>query len=90
VILKLSRKAAFLRSLKPATHRPLADVIGCGNGAEGKIMKEKVRDHFGSHFWSKSGISVHVVRAGFLEVECSSTTSLPNLSRADNLLKHDT
>jgi hypothetical protein len=65
-------------------------VIGGCNLAQREIVKGEMSDHFCSHYWGKSGISVHVVRAGFLEVEFSSTTSLPNLSRADNVLKHDT
>jgi hypothetical protein len=32
-------------------------------------------------------MSAHVVRAVWREVECSSTTSLPDLLRADNVLR---
>jgi hypothetical protein len=49
-----------------------------------------VERHLGSRQRGKSGISVHVARAVWRWVECSSTTSLPNASRADNVLKHDT
>ena len=48
------------------------------------------QSHLGSRQRGESGISVHVVRAGGREVECASTTSLPNPFRADNVLKHDT
>ena len=65
-----------------------AESGGCGaeRGAEGGMMA----DHFSSRKRGESGISVHVVRAGWRWVESSSTTSLPDPIRADNLLKHDT
>jgi len=87
---KLGREPGFTGALKPPTDGSLTDVIRCGHGTKGKVLKKKMRNHFSSHLWSKSGISVHVVRAGFAEVEFSSTTSLPEPSRADNVLKHDT
>jgi hypothetical protein len=89
-IRELGGEAALLCPLKPATNRLFADVVSCSNSSEGEIVKKEVRDHFRSHSGGKSGISVHVVRAGFRAVEFSSTTSLPEPSRADNLLKHDT
>jgi hypothetical protein len=64
-------------------------VIRGGDGSKGELMKKKMSDHFGSQDGGESGISVHVVRAGRRWVECSSTTSLPNPIRADNVLKHD-
>ena len=76
-------------------HEPAADGLfadaesGCGGpqrAAQGGMME----DHLSAHERSKRGISVHVVRAGGRWVECSSTTSLPNPCRADNVLKHDT
>ena len=74
---------------------PLADGLfadaesgggGAQRGAEGAVLE----DHFCSRQRSENGISVHVVRAAWRAVECSSTTSLPDPRRADNLLKHDT
>jgi hypothetical protein len=47
-------------------------------------------DHFGSHERSECGISVHVVPEVWRGVASASTTSLPDLQSADNVLKHDT
>lgn len=74
---------------------PAADGLFADAESEGRLAQRKaefdVRErHFGSRERSKFGISVHVVRAGERWVECSSTTSLPDPFRADNLLKHDT
>jgi hypothetical protein len=53
-------------------------------------MSEVMLDQFSSHERSECGISVHSVRVGWRWVWCASTTNLPEPSRADNLLKHDT
>ena len=75
---------------EPAPHRLFADAKSRGGDATGEAKGGESGDHLCSRQWGQSGISVHVVRAGGRWVECSSTTSLPNPCRADNLLKHDT
>jgi hypothetical protein len=75
---------------EPAPHRLFADPKSSGSDATGETKSGESGDHLGSRQWGQSGISVHVVRAGRRWVECSSTTSLPNPFRADNVLKHDT
>jgi hypothetical protein len=83
------RKACFLSALQPSADGLLADGESGGCGAARQVLRGESSDHFSSHERGESGISVHVVRAEWLEVEYSSTTSLPYLPRADNLLKHD-
>ena len=75
---------------EPAPHGLFADAKSRGGDADGETEGGESGDHLCSRQWGQSGISVHVVRAGGRWVECSSTTSLPNPFRADNLLKHDT
>jgi hypothetical protein len=89
-VLKLERKTGFAGAGEPATNRSFADVIGRCDRAQGEVGRGEMSDHFGSHLWSESGISVHVVRGVWRLVWYSSTTSLPDPCRADNLLKHDT
>lgn len=89
-VLELRREAALARAQEPAADRPFADVVGGADGAEGQVVGSEMRDHFCSHQGRKSGISVHVVRAGRRWVWFSSTTILDDLFRADNVLKHDT
>ena len=89
-IRELGREAAFPCPIKPATNRPLADMIGGCNLAQGEVVKGEMSDHFSSHPGGKSGISVHVVRGVWRWVWCSSTTSLHDRHSADNVLKHDT
>ena len=75
---------------EPAADRPFTDAISGGGGAQREAQFVMSERHLGSRERGESGISVHVVRAGGRWVECSSTTSLANPFRADNLLKHDT
>ena len=89
-VLKLERKTGFAGTGEPATNRSFTDVIGRGDRAQGEVGRGQMSDHFGSHFWSESGISVHVVRGVWRLVWYSSTTSLHDRRSADNLLKHDT
>ena len=49
-----------------------------------------VVDQFRSRERGGRGISVHVDHEEGRAVESRATTSLPNLRRADNVLKHDT
>jgi hypothetical protein len=87
---ELRGKAAFSGSQKPAANGSLTHMISSGDSSEGKVLKEKVRNHFCSHSGGQSGISVHVVRGVWRWVWFSSTTSLHAGHSADNLLKHDT
>ena len=84
------REAGFLGATAPAAHGLFTDAISEGGGAAGELVSGEMENHLGSHQRGEFGISVHVVRAGGRWVECSSTTSLPNPCRADNVLKHDT
>jgi hypothetical protein len=77
-------------SSQPASDGFFSDRVGGGDGSPGRAEGEQFRGHLGSHQRGESGISVHVVRAGGRWVECSSTTSLHDPFRADNVLKHDT
>ena len=90
VVVEALWKAGRSGALEPAADGLFADAESGGGGAERAAVGGEVGDHFGSRQRSQSGISVHVVRAGFDWGLSSSTTSLPGLSRADNLLKHDT
>ncbi len=89
-ILQARRKAGLPGPSEPAADGSVADGVSECDGAAGEFLRGEKKSNFGSHQRGKSGISVHVVRAGSREVEFSSTTSLPDLSRADNVLKHDT
>ncbi len=88
--MKALRKAFFLGALEPDADRLLRNGVGSGGFPQGAVELDVFPSHLGSHQRSESSISVHVVRAERRWVECSSTTSLQNPSRADNLLKHDT
>jgi hypothetical protein len=90
VIRKAGRKAIDASASEPSANRLFRNVEEGGCGAEGKALGSELLDHFGSHDRGQFGISVHVVRGECLKVECLSTTTLPNLFPADNLLKHDT
>jgi hypothetical protein len=89
-VLELSWKAGLASAREPAADRSFADVISGRDLAQGEPGRGKMGDHFGSHYWSESGISVHVVRGVWRLVWFSSTTSLHDRRSADNLLKHDT
>jgi hypothetical protein len=90
MIRKAGRKAVVASSRKPSADSLLADMEEGSGGTKRKAFRSKLSDHFNSHDRGKFGISVHVVRGECLRVECLSTTTLPNLFPADNLLKHDT
>jgi hypothetical protein len=89
-ILQARRKAGLPGTSEPAADGSVADGVSESDGSAGEFLRGEKKSNFGSHQRGQSGISVHVVRAGLREVEFSSTTSLPDLSRADNVLKHDT
>jgi len=83
------REAGCLGASKPAANGLFTDAESGGGGAQGETELVMPEGHLGSRQRGQFGISVHVVRAGRRWVECSSTTSLPDPFRADNLLKHD-
>jgi hypothetical protein len=83
-------KAELAGASEPSADGLFADAEGGGGGAQGGARGGELGDHFCSHERGENGISVHVVRAACREVACSSTTTLPDQPRADNLLKHDT
>jgi hypothetical protein len=88
-ILQAGRKAGLPGPSEPAADGSVADGVSECDAAAGEFLRGEKKSNFGSHQRGQSGISVHVVRAGLREVEFSSTTSLPDFSRADNVLKHD-
>jgi len=90
VILEALRKAARFGACEPAADGLFTDAKSGGGGAQRAAELGVSEGHLRSRQRSESGISVHVVRAGGRWAECSSTTSLPNPFRADNVLKHDT
>jgi len=68
----------------------IGDAESGGGGAHRGATGEVVVNQFGSHERGQCGISVHSVRVGWLAVESLTTRPLPEPSRADNVLKHDT
>ncbi len=82
-------KTAFPGAFKPASDGFLADGVSRSRGAQRQGFRREKSGHLGSRQRGEGGISVHVVRAVWRWVECSSTTSLHDASRADNVLKHD-
>lgn len=88
-IFEAQREASCLGARQPAPDGLFANPEGEGRVAQGEAELMVIERHLGSRQRGKFGISVHVVRAVWRWVECSSTTSLPNASRADNVLKHD-
>jgi hypothetical protein len=89
VIFEALRKAGCFGARQPAANGLFADPEGEGGVAQGEAKLVVTERHLCSRQRGEFGISVHVVRAVWRWVECSSTTSLPNASRADNVLKHD-
>ncbi len=83
-------EAFEFRTGEPAADGLFADAKSGGGVAQRATGGGVTERHLGSRQRGERGISVHVVRAGFGAVVCSSTTSLPDRFRADNLLKHDT
>ena len=90
VIVEARWEACGLGAFEPFADGFFGDAEGGGGSAERGAVSEMMLDQFSSHERSERGISVHSVRAGWLAVESVSTTNLPEPSRADNLLKHDT
>lgn len=90
VIFEAPREAGCLRARQPAPDSLFANPEDEGGVAQREAELLVIERHLGSRQRGEFGISVHVVRAVWRWVECSSTTSLPNASRADNVLKHDT
>jgi hypothetical protein len=89
VIFEALREAGCLGARQPAPNGFFANSEGKGRVAQGEAELVVIQRHLCSRQRGEFGISVHVVRAVWRWVECSSTTSLPNASRADNVLKHD-
>jgi hypothetical protein len=89
-VLEALREAGLPGASEPSADGLFADAKSGGGSAQGAAELEVLQCHLGSRERGERGISVHVVRAGGRWVECASTTSLPNPSRADNVLKHDT
>jgi hypothetical protein len=89
-ILEALRKAGLFGASEPPADGLFTDAKRGGGVAQGATELGMLKSHLRSPQRSQRGISVHVVRAGGRGAECASTTSLPNPSRADNLLKHDT
>jgi hypothetical protein len=89
-IVKALRKARRAGASQPAANGLLTDAKSGGRVAQGEAELMVRESHLGSRERSQFGISVHVDRAGKRSVEYESTTSLPNPSGADNVLKHDT
>jgi hypothetical protein len=79
-----------LGALEPLADGFFADTESGGGGAQRGAGGEVMGDHFSSRERGEGGISVHVGRGVWRAVECRSTTNLPDLFPADNVLKHDT
>jgi hypothetical protein len=90
MVFETVRKTGLLGALEPAADGLLAHGVSRSSGAKRETVGREMGGHLGSHQRGKSGISVHVVRAGGRWVECLSTTILTDPFRADNVLKHDT
>jgi hypothetical protein len=90
VVLETLGKAGLPGASQPAADGLFTNAMSGGGHAQSAPELDVIASHLGSHQRGEFGISVHVVRAGGRGVECSSTTSLPDPFRADNLLKHDT
>ena len=90
MIVQAQRKAGRLCASQPAAHGLLTDSESGGRVAQGEAKLVVSESHLSSREGSEFGISVHVDRARRRWVECESTTSLPDPSGADNVLKHDT
>lgn len=70
MIVQALREASLLGAGEPSTNSLLADAESDGGGTQGKAELSVLECHLGSGERSKSGISVHVVRAGRRWVEC--------------------
>lgn len=90
MIFQARREAGLLGALEPFADGFIADAESGSGGTERAANREMMVDQFSSHEGGESGISVHSVRGVWQGVESRSTTNRPDLSRADNLLKHDT
>jgi hypothetical protein len=90
VVFEAAGKSGCFGAGEPAANGLLAHGISGRCGAKGEAVGGEMGSHLSSRERGEFGISVHVVRAGGRWVECLSTTSLTDPSRADNVLKHDT
>ena len=90
VIFEALWEAGCFGASQPAADGSFTDAEGDGGVAQREAELAVSQRHLGSRERGEFGISVHVVRAGGRWVECSSTTSLIDPFRADNVLKHDT
>jgi hypothetical protein len=88
-IVKPQREILGFGPQKPGAHGLFAHPINGSRGSQRAAQLPVFPGHLGSHQRGQSSISVHVVPRGRRAVACSSTTSLPNHTPADNLLKHD-
>jgi hypothetical protein len=84
------RKAGCSGARQPAADGLLTNAKSDGGVTQGEAELVVSQSHLGAREGSKFGISVHVDRARRRWVEYESTTSLPDPSGVDNLLKHDT
>jgi hypothetical protein len=65
LIFEALREAGMACALEPSADGLFADAVsGCG-GPKREVASGELKSHLGSHQWGESGISVHVVRAGF-------------------------
>ncbi len=70
MIVQALREASLLGAGEPSTNGLLADAESDGSGPQGEAELSVLVCHLGSRQRSKSGISVHVVRAERRWVEC--------------------
>jgi len=70
MIVQALREASLLGAGEPSTNGLLADAESDGSGPQGEAELSVLECHLGSGERSKSGISVHVVRAERRWVEC--------------------
>lgn len=89
-VIEALREAGGLSAKEPLADGFIGDAKGGSGGTERAANREVMGDQFGSHERGESGISVHSVREVWQWVESGATTNQPDLSRADNVLKHDT
>ena len=64
MIVQALREPGLLSAGKPAADRLVANAESDGGGAQGEAELRMLEGHLGSGERSKSGISVHVFRAG--------------------------
>jgi hypothetical protein len=64
MIVQALREPGLLSAGEPSTNRLLTDAESNGGGTQGEAELRMLEGHLGSGERSKSGISVHVFRAG--------------------------